>query len=70
MVAGLAQLRKSSLSGYVNHRVSSQNLRSAQHFQLDQCLSAKDMDKILYSLRTVAQARESKHLSSVEGAIS
>ena len=36
------------------------NSRSAQHFQLDQCLSAKAMDKLIYSLTSVVDTRQSE----------
>ena len=57
--------RRSSSAYAAAHRssVSSPNKRSAQHFQLDQCLSAKAMDKIIYSLTNSSHARESaQHL--------
>lgn len=41
--------------------------RSAQHFQLDQCLSAKAMDKLIYQMSSTAEARQktkTNHLKS------
>ena len=52
-------VRRVSLGG---HRLSASGTmaRSAQHFQLDQCLSAKAMDKIIYQLSSTAETRSSK----------
>ena len=61
--ARAAQRRSSALLEPGRKRQSSgqaTSLRSAQHFQLDQCLSAKAMDKIIYSLTSAAETRQSE----------
>ena len=39
-------------------RGSAVQVRSAQHFQLDQCLSGKALDKIIYQMQSVMETRQ------------
>ncbi len=54
----MVQRRASAFGG---KRASGQlaGVRTAQHFQLDQCLSAKAMDKIIFQMQSAAETRQS-----------
>ena len=56
-----------NFGGRTSVDISSQ-ARSAQHFQLDQCLSAKAMEKIIYAMTTTKEAMTKSRMTAKSSA--